>query len=268
VIRPKHVLAIVRYTWSGAWRRWVVFVPPALLVLLLLFQLPRVVHVASLFDEPGESWRAIAGFAELVEAVYANCLVLGTIFALALGASSTGRRGVRRQIAPILARPLSRLDFALGRIVGHAMVLAVFWLIPAVAFEALRVAVGSPVRLHPLAYLLPYALHLLVMAGGMAAGSMLRAIPAALVGMAFFWIVLFLRGGHESPGGIWQGSATASRWLFPPLTDLLHAAAPFMSPATLLTHGVLLVQAAAWVGIFFVVTAWRYERADFGSRSP
>jgi ABC-type transport system involved in multi-copper enzyme maturation permease subunit len=190
VIRPKHVLAIARYTWSGAWRRWVVFVPPALLVLLLLFQLPRVIHVASLFDEPDESWRAIAGFAELVEAVYSNCIVLGTIFALALGTSSTGRGGVRRQIAPILARPLSRFDFVLGRTVGHAMVLAVFWLIPAVAFEALRIGVGSPVRLHPLAYLLPYALHLLVLTGGMAAGSVLRAIPAAFVGMAFIWIVL------------------------------------------------------------------------------
>jgi hypothetical protein len=40
-----------------------------------------------------------------------------------------------------------------------------------------------------------------------------------------------------------------------------------MSPVTLLAHGALLVQAAAWLGIFFLVTVWRYEQADFGSRS-
>ena len=150
---------------------------------------------------------------------------------------------------------------------GHGLVLAVFWVIPAIAFEALGIAVGSPVRLHPLAYLVPFALHLLVLAGGMAAGSMLRAIPAAFTGLALLWIVLFLRGNHEPPTEGWQRLAAASRWIVPPLAELLHASAPFMSPMSLLTHGALLVQAVAWIGIFFVLTTWRHERGDFGSRS-
>lgn len=260
-------LAIAWYTWSGAKRRWIVFAPPSLLVLLLLLQLPRVVHVASLFDVPSGDWRAIAGFAELVEAFYANCIALGAIFALALGASSTGRRGVRHQIAPILARPLARSEFVLGRIVGLTLVLGVFWLIPAITFEGLRWAVGSPVRLHPLAYVVPFTLHLLLLAAGMAAGSVLRTIPAVTITAACCWVVLLLGVADDASSRTWQLLSTVSRWLVPPLADLLQAAAPFASPATLWTHAAVLAQTMAWIGILIVATVWRYERTDFGPRS-
>jgi len=267
MIRTGRVVTIAWYTWSGAKRRWIVFAPPALLVLLLLLQLPRIVHVASLFDASASDWRAIAAFAEFVEALYANCIVLGSIFALTLGASSTGRRGVRHQIAPILARPLSRSEFILGRVVGLAAVLGVFWLIPATIFEGLRWVVGSPVRLHPLAYLVPFTVHLLILAAGMAAGSAFRTIPAATVTVVCFWGVLWLGSGHDSPDQAWQRLSAASRWFFPPLADLLHAAAPFASQAAFLTQAALLIQTGAWIVILVVVTIWCYERSDFGPRS-
>ena len=265
--RTGRVLAIARYTWSGARRRWIVFVPPALLVLLLLLQLPRVVHVASLFDAPAGNWCVVAGFAELVEAIYANCIVLGAIFAVALGASSTGRRGVRHQIAPVLARPLSRSEFVVGRVTGLVLLLVVFWLIPVAAFEVLRWVVGSPVRPHPLAYLVPFALHLLLVAAGMAVGSVFRTLPAAFATVGLSWVVLFLASVDESSSQAWQRLSAASRWVVPPLADLLHAANPFASPVTLALHSALLAQTAAWIGIFLVLTIWRYERTDFGPRS-
>ena len=267
VIRTGRVVTIAWYTWSGAKRRWIVFTPPALLVLLLLLQLPRVVHVASLFDASGTDWRAIAAFAELVEAFYANCIVLGAIFALTLGASSTGARGVRHQIAPILARPLSRSEFVLGRMAGLAAVLGVFWSIPAAIFEGLRWVVGSPVGLHPLAYLVPFTIHLLILAAGMAAGSVFRTIPAATVTAVCFWGVLGLGVSHDSTNEVWQRLSAASRWVLPPLADLLHAAAPFASQATLLTKVALLIQTGAWIVILLVVTVWRYQRSDFGPRA-
>lgn len=265
--RAGRVVTIAWYTWSGAKRRWIVFTPPALLGLLLLLQLPRVHRVASLFDASAGHWRAIAEFAELVEALYANCVVLGAIFALALGASSTGRRGVRHQIAPILARPLSRSEFVLGRLVGLASVLGVFWSIPAVAFEVLRWAVGSPVRLHPLAYLVPLSLHLLLVAAGMAAGSVLRTIPAVTAIAASCWGVLLLGIGEDSPHRSWQLSSAFSRWIVPPLADLIHATAPFASPATLWAHAALLIQTGAWIAIFVLATVWLHEQTDFGPRS-
>ena len=267
MIRLSRVVTIAWYTWSGARRRWIVFAPPALLVLVLLLQLPRVAHVAALFDAPADDWRPIAAFAEFVEAFYANCVVLGAIFALALGASSTGRSGVRHQIAPILARPLSRSEFVLGRVVGLAMVLGVFWLIPAAMLEGIRWGVGSPVRLHPLAYLVPFALHLLILAAGMAAGSVFRTIPAAMVTSACVWGALWLRVGLESSTQAWQRLSAAARWVLPPLADLVHAAAPFASPATFVTQAALLIQAGAWIVILVVVVIWRHERSDFGPRS-
>jgi hypothetical protein len=267
MIRSGRVVTIAWYTWSGARRRWILFAPPALLVLLLLLQLPRIVHVTSLFDGSGGDWRAIAGFAELVEALYANCIVLGAIFAVGLGASSTGRRGLRHQVAPILARPLSRSEFVLGRTAGLASVLAVYWLIPAAVFESLRYVVGAPVRLNPFAYVVPFALHLLLLAAGMAAGSLLRTIPAAAVTAACAWGVLLLGAGAGSSIDAWRLLSAATRWVVPPLADLLRASAPFLSPATLLAHAALLVQTGAWVAILVVATVWRFERIDFGSRS-
>jgi hypothetical protein len=267
VIRPGLVLTIAWYTWSGARRRWIVFVPPALLLLVLLLQLPRVVHVAAMFDAPGGDWRATAGFAELIEAIHANCIIVGAVFAVGLGASSTGRRGVRHQIASILARPLSRSEFVLGRTAGLGIVLGVFWLIPAATFEILRWGVGSPVRLHPLAYLVPLALHALLLVIGMAAGSVFRTIPAVSVAVAYCWSVLFVCGSSDSSGQAWQLVSGALRWVVPPLAELVHATAPFASPATLLMHGVLLAQTVAWIGLFGVATAWCHERGDFGSHS-
>lgn len=265
--RARRVVAIALYTWSGAKRRWIVLAPPSLLVLLLVLQLPRVVHVATLFDAPAGDWQAIAGFADLVEAFYANCVVLGAIFALALGASSTGRRGVRHQIAPILARPMARSEFVLGRMVGLALVLGVFWLVPATIFEVIPWAVGSPVRMHPWAYLVPFTLHLLLLAAGMAVGSVLRTIPAVTVAAVGSWVVLLLGAGDDSPNRAWRIASAASRWVVPPLADLLQAAAPFVSPTTLWAHAALLVQSGAWVVILIVATAWRYEQIDFGPHS-
>jgi hypothetical protein len=78
--------------------------------------------------------------------------------------------------------------------------------------------------------------------------------------------VLLLDLGGDQSIPVWQTVSAASRWVVPPLADLLHAATPFTSPATLWTHGVLLVQAGAWTAILVVATAWRHERADFGLR--
>jgi ABC-type transport system involved in multi-copper enzyme maturation permease subunit len=244
-----------------------VLVPPASLLLLLLLQLPRIVHVVSLFDKPAGDWRATASLAELVEAFYSNCVVLGAIFSVVLGASSTGRRRVRQQIAAILARPLSRSEFVIGRLIGLGMVLGVFWLIPAVAFEVIRWVVGSSVSLHPLAYLVPFALHLVLLAMGMATGTVLRTIPAVSVSVACCWAVLFLRSSSESSSRVWQSVSAVSRWVVPPLADLVQAAAPFASPAATSIDVVLLVQSAAWIGLFVVAASWSYERGDFGSRS-
>ncbi len=265
--RIARISTIAWYTWSGARRRWVVLVPPALLLLILLLQLPRIVHVASLFDASAEDWRATTGFAELVEALYANCVILGAIFSVVLGASSTGRRGVRHEIAAILARPLSRSEFVVGRMTGLGMVLGVFWLIPAATFEVFRWGVGSPVHVHPLAYLVPFALHLLFLAMGMAAGSVLRTIPALAVTVAYCWAVLFLHGNSDSSSRAWQNVSVVSRWVVPPLADLVHAAAPFASPVAMSMHVALLAQAVAWIGLFVVAASWFYERGDFGSRS-
>jgi hypothetical protein len=255
VSRPRRVLAIVRYTWSGAWRQWLLFAPPALLVLLSALQLPRILNVASQFQGgTTERWNAIAAHAALVEALYANCTVIGTIFAIVLGVSLTGRRGIRHQIAPILARPLSRWEFVLGRWLGRGLVLVVFWLIPMAGIEAVRIVVESPIGLNPMAFGAPLALGLLVLAGSMAMGAVLGAIPGGFTALASFWAITLLHG-------------CPARWILPPLADLLQASTPFAAagPPTVLVA--LLFQAATWTGIFCAVTAWLLERADFGSRS-
>jgi len=262
------VLAIASYTWTGARRRWLVFAPAAIFGLLILLQLPRLSHVASLSDDPGQEARAIAAFADLVAAIHANCLVLGAIFAVALGCSATGRRASRHQIAPILARPVSRGQFVLGRVIGLSFVQGLIWLIPAVTIEVLRWSVGAPVRLHPLAYLVPFALHLMLMTAGMAAGSVWRAMPAASVVATGSLCVLLLREGEQSPGSLWRHVGAASRYGVPPLADLLRAASPFLSPETVASQAALLLQSLAWIGIFVALTVLRFETSDFGGRLP
>jgi hypothetical protein len=235
--------------------------------LLFLLQLPRLSHLAALSRGPADGARAIAAFADFVAAIHANGLVLGAVFAVALGCSATGGRASRHRVAPILARPLSRGQFVVGRTIGLAFVLGWVWLIPALALEVLRWGVDVPVRLHPLAYLVPFVLHMMLMTAGMAAGSIWRALPASAIVATVSLCVLVLRGGERSPSSLWQQVGAASRCGVPPLADLLRAASPFASPETVAAQAALLLQSLAWIGIFVALTALRFETCDFGRRS-
>jgi hypothetical protein len=147
------------------------------------------------------------------------------------------------------------------------MVLAVFSLLPVAALETLRYVVGSPVRPHPLAYLIPFVIHLLVLSGGMATGSFCRAIPAAFVALVYFWGSLFAEDRDGVPGILGHQLSEVFRWVAPPLGGLFRAAVPFHTPSTVLDDVALLVQATAWIGIFCAITIWRYQRDEFGTRT-
>ena len=258
-----RTLWLARFTWTGARRRWIVFLPFGLLVLMTMTQAPRIAFLASLFADADARSRAIAGYADLLVSIYDSCVLIGTGLAIALGTTSTGARGLRAHLAPILARPVSRLEFVLGRLLGNGLVIILFWLLPALVFEIIRLVVGTPVRVEASAYPLPLLLHLLLLAFGMSLGTLLRPIPATFLGLGFCWAVLVL-SNPEGTSSTWPVPLSElARWCLPPLRDLLQNAAPFAGPLALEARIALIVQALTWVAFFTASAVWRFERIDF-----
>lgn len=258
-----RTLWIAQFTWTGARRRWIVFLPLGLLVLMTMTQAPRIAFLTSLFADADERSRALAGYADLLASIYDSCVLIGAGLAVALGTTSTGARGLRAQLAPILARPLSRHEFVLGRLLGNGLVMVLFWLLPALLFEIIRLVVGTPLRVEASAYPLPLLLHLLLLAFGMWLGTLLRPLPASFLGLGCCWVVLVLSDPHGTSSTWPVPLAELPRWCLPPLRDLLQSAAPFADPFTLEARIALMLRALAWAAFFTASATWRFERIDF-----
>ena len=166
------------FTLMGAWRRWILFIPVGLTAVVFVGQLPRVFNLAATFSVPGRDAEAMDRYALFLSSMYDNYVFLGALLALALGAVATGSRRLRSHLLPILARPLARLDFIMGRALGNFAVILVFWALPVIVFEGVRLWVHAPVRVAFSAYLTPLLLHMLLLALGMALGAVMPALPA------------------------------------------------------------------------------------------
>jgi len=262
----RRVGVMTWYTWIGVWRRWIVLVPLALFGMLILFQLPRIYTIRSLMARDATSDEGFYAYAAFIASNYTNLLLWGAFLAVGLGAAGTGSRKLGSHMLPILARPVSRVDFVAGRMIGNSLVLVILWLAPAVVFRLMGTYFESPVQISPWAYVAPLLVHLTLVSLGLALGTYLSSVPATAAGVAIFWLILFVSSQDNSSVEWLRSLSFLSPWLVPPLQDLFMSAAPFASPSSLTLNVTLYVQSLAWIGIFLTLTARRLSMLDLTTR--
>ena len=176
----RRIAALALYSWIGAWRRYIVVLGPAFFLLALVSQLPRIEIVRErLAAHPG-STESLGAYASFIADSYGILWFNGMFLALGMGAAGTGSRRLAGHVLPLLARPISRTEFVLGRFIAYGGTLGLYWLVPALTHEILRASLGVPFRTSVASYAAPLLNHLILLSLGLAIGTKLPAIPATI----------------------------------------------------------------------------------------
>lgn len=265
-MRITAILAVFRMASADLWRRWMIAIPPALFILVLLTQLPRVEFIARLAQDSETQQKAASEFASLVTLLYGQNLVWGSLLALVLGTAVLGTHKSRAALPTVLGRSVSRADVLAARYAANAVPIMIFWLVPALANEMLAVRIAAPVRVSPVAYVAPLCFHLLLLAMGTWLGAIFSSVPATMAGIFIGILFLNLDSALGSVNDYLRWVGQVTRFFIPPAGRLLEAAAPFSSIAVLGARAGLFLQSIMWIAIFLILATMRFEKIDLTAR--
>jgi ABC-type transport system involved in multi-copper enzyme maturation permease subunit len=192
------------------------------------------------------------------------------LIVILLAARQLPREFETRTIYPLLAKPVTRLHFLLGKLVGTLSAAAIAYAIFMLFFSIGQLRIGQPL-VWP-TFLQMVFLHFLALAVMGAMTLMLSTLmthsATLTVALLFFvlseYITAFLRIYYEKAGEYTRAALRTINYIVPQLTlmDMTDKVVHDWPPAPAWVIGFLVADALAFVIVFFSVSFLRFRRRE------
>lgn len=240
------ILAIANAVIADALRRKVVYIVLAFAVFMAV-AIPRLPSYGVGVVEP--IFREVA-----LALTYAAAVIV----ALSLSANLVPAQVERRTVYNVLARDVRRWQYLVGSWLGVFVVMG----LTVAAFTAVTIGIGAVTYQQTMWRLLQGALAIWLETGVIAAfavmvSTVIGPVPVVVASLAFLFV------GHLA-GGPQQAAAARPPSVFYPTLETFNVINPVAhgSGITLGYDGLMVVVAAAWVGILLIVGMLLFDRKD------
>lgn len=203
------------------------------------------------------TWSLLSQFARILSNA-------GQLLALVIGALTVAGDLKDGTLFPALAKPVSRFEVIAGKLIGSAVVLAVFLTVEALllALSMTQAAEGAAWDQMLLFLTTDLVVYLVWLCCGAMAGQVFRptvgvAVVLGLGVMYSFWPILV-----EQSGFSWYGLGALMRATFPAIEEMALHSVGANSHSQAAPAMLRIAYALAWSSLFAVLALWRFERRD------